>query len=368
MQAQELQTILQYEKLLSDLYADLAIFPANNAWLQQLVKLFKLDSAVVVIDNSSSYEMTYVDGVGRAKHNLETPPGKWAHSLWGLDPGRDIPLRQAYVFNENSLQSTRRLRRFLKYCLEPFQLSSLLCLNIDSSSDDRICIRLGRSADRSCFNQNELQLLEGLAAHIQRAFRLAHPPYANAARHSSQALLESLKLSTAVIDESWRILSINSGGVAALNAIPYTSIEDNRLRISNSAMKKQFAELLARARDDEKFHVVTLGLEDGAVLQIVLKPCVRPPAVQLYFKTDPALAAQAVDIRLLMELFDFSPSEARVAAALASGATIDGVAAQLHRSRNTVRAHARTIYQKANVESQAQLTALILSSPAGYLS
>lgn len=382
MQSQEIKTALSYERLLSSLYSDLQSFPAKATWLEHLADMFNLDSAVVIIDDPISYEISHVEAVGRARDSLEIPPGKWAHGLWGLDPGRDIPLRRAFVFDEKNLQSSGRLQNFHKHCLEPFHLSSLLCINVDNLDNNRICIRLGRGGERQLFSKYELDLIEGLSSHLQRALSLARfdavTNERSQAELDSQVLLENLRFSTVVIDENRRVLAINSSGLAVLDAIPYMKVEGSRLLISNVAARKQLNELiqkLAGMQEDQRFHVATLDVAGAPALQVVARPLSyvvsnsgqKTRAVQLYFKTEAARIGEVADMRLLMELFDFSPSEARVAAALASGVTIDDVASMLHRSRNTIRAHARTIYQKANVESQAQLAALVLSSPAGYL-
>ena len=71
-----------------------------------------------------------------------------------------------------------------------------------------------------------------------------------------------------------------------------------------------------------------------------------------------------IDTMGLERLFMLTPSEARVAALLIQGFSVDEVAGKLCKSRNTIRAHNRSLHAKLEVRSQAQLTWKILSSLA----
>jgi DNA-binding CsgD family transcriptional regulator len=64
-------------------------------------------------------------------------------------------------------------------------------------------------------------------------------------------------------------------------------------------------------------------------------------------------------VELLQSLFDLTPTERRVARRIASGATIDDISTTDGPSRNTVRAHLRSIMDKTGCNRQAEIIALL---------
>ncbi|MEQ8431141.1 MAG: helix-turn-helix transcriptional regulator [Silicimonas sp.] len=66
---------------------------------------------------------------------------------------------------------------------------------------------------------------------------------------------------------------------------------------------------------------------------------------------------------LLMELFGLTPTEARVAGALANGARTVDVAEELDVSQTTIAFHMRNLFQKTGTNRQTDLIALFLAGP-----
>lgn len=64
-----------------------------------------------------------------------------------------------------------------------------------------------------------------------------------------------------------------------------------------------------------------------------------------------------------MDLFGLTPTEARVAGALAKGARTLDVAEMLDVSTTTIAFHMRNLFQKTGTNRQADLVALILAGP-----
>jgi DNA-binding CsgD family transcriptional regulator len=71
--------------------------------------------------------------------------------------------------------------------------------------------------------------------------------------------------------------------------------------------------------------------------------------------TEPA----ASDARLLAIVLGLTPAEAKLAAKLASGSGIEGAAASLGLSRETVRTQLKAVFGKTNTRRQAELVALV---------
>jgi DNA-binding CsgD family transcriptional regulator len=65
----------------------------------------------------------------------------------------------------------------------------------------------------------------------------------------------------------------------------------------------------------------------------------------------------------LRHLYGLTPSEARVAAHVVAAASVQELSDQLALSRNTVKTHLRRAFRKCEVNSLAQLTALVATGP-----
>ncbi len=72
-----------------------------------------------------------------------------------------------------------------------------------------------------------------------------------------------------------------------------------------------------------------------------------------------ATAGQAVEPRLLRQAFGLTPSEAGVAARLATGRSLREIAENSGLSVNTVRTHLRTIFEKTRTRRQGELVTLL---------
>jgi DNA-binding CsgD family transcriptional regulator len=70
-----------------------------------------------------------------------------------------------------------------------------------------------------------------------------------------------------------------------------------------------------------------------------------------------------VSAETLQHLYGLTPSEARVAAHVVAATSVHELAAQLALSRNTVKTHLRRAFRKCEVNSLAQLTALVATGP-----
>ena len=68
--------------------------------------------------------------------------------------------------------------------------------------------------------------------------------------------------------------------------------------------------------------------------------------------------------RLVSQIFDLTPSEAHLAALLATGLSLAEAATKLELTENTVRSYCKTILSKTGVSRQADLVRLILRSVA----
>lgn len=109
-----------------------------------------------------------------------------------------------------------------------------------------------------------------------------------------------------------------------------------------------------------------LRLEEGRHLMVVGQPFARraprDSAAAMLLLSDPD-SQQPLDGATLGQLFELTPTEARIAGLLAEGLRRDEIALRLDISSTTVAFHLRNIFAKTGVRRQADLVALILSMP-----
>ena len=82
------------------------------------------------------------------------------------------------------------------------------------------------------------------------------------------------------------------------------------------------------------------------------------PTVALFIK-DPALAGGAQLNEVLMQFYRLTPAETRVATMLGAGYGTIGTSRHLAVSENTVKTHAKRIYEKMGLKSHGELAQLL---------
>lgn len=103
-----------------------------------------------------------------------------------------------------------------------------------------------------------------------------------------------------------------------------------------------------------------LGLVVQAMPAAARPGAIAGPTVAIFLR-DPEANAE-VEGDLVRELFDLTPAEAAVARRLAAGLSLEDAASSLDISRNTARAHLRSIFSKSGITRQTELVRLMLNS------
>ncbi len=85
-------------------------------------------------------------------------------------------------------------------------------------------------------------------------------------------------------------------------------------------------------------------------------------AIVAVFINDPE-QAPVPDVQMLRDWYDLTPAEARVAALLAGGLSLDEIGERLGIGTNTARTHLKNIFSKTDTRRQGELIRLLLSNP-----
>ncbi len=230
-----------------------------------------------------------------------------------------------------------------------------------------------RSRRAGPFRAEEQDLCQELIPHLQTALRIRHQfaGLETQVRHLGSAL-DLLPQGIVVTNGTWRILFMNRSAVSILNAQNGLWIASDGLRALRSNETAQLRELLARAADtiagngEHPGGVMRISRPGRPPLRIAIAPLeiangsVRYPAAILTIAAPQPL--EAIDVRLLEQLFGLTPAEARLTAALVAGKSVKEYTEEARVSLNTARTHLKSVFAKTGVKRQAALVREVLTT------
>lgn len=240
-------------------------------------------------------------------------------------------------------------------------------LYIPLATGDILAFGLERSTDSGPLESRYMEALERLRPHIVRAATISAQLGLEKTRAGAD-MLETLGLPAAILGGQGQLLVCNR----QMEGLIPDVIRDGSARIQ-IADKKADAQLEAALaafalgngrgsaqsfpiadRDRRTSAVVHLLPAKGAALDIFSR-------IHSVLVVIPLSASNAPPAKMLQAMFDFTPSEARIAAALAEGRSIDAIGEDFGIARETVRSHLRSIFAKSGVSKQSALVRLLLS-------
>ena len=244
-------------------------------------------------------------------------------------------------------------------------------------AQDRTCFALFscyRPVNGQPFGNEATTLLELLLPHLQRAVRLNQRL---GILRSTTEDFEDLPTGAILFDRSSRILRISRRAREIIDQNDGLTLRRVGLELAaarkNGALTKLISDCCAtsfgggtRAGD-----VLAIQRMSGKMAyQLLISPIRFSPLVTgsrepaaILFLTDPEQAPQ-IPGRTLAKLYGLTAAEARLSSLLLKGSDLTDACALLCTSRNTGRAHLRTIFDKVGVRSQSQLVALLARSLA----
>jgi DNA-binding CsgD family transcriptional regulator len=215
-------------------------------------------------------------------------------------------------------------------------------------------------------DQESVTRLDGLRPHLARAGLLAARLGLERAQTAVKTL-EAIGLPAAVLSGAGRMLAANALLEASDFFLPAARGElhladaaaDRLLWAGSSTVAGSHGTLrsipIAAAQDRAAaiLHILPLrgdahDMFSGAAVMVIL--------------TSIGMAVNAPDMPLLRALFDLSPAEAKLAAALSSGRTLKQAADDAKVRISTARSYMENIFRKTGTHQQSQLVALLKSA------
>jgi DNA-binding CsgD family transcriptional regulator len=232
---------------------------------------------------------------------------------------------------------------------------------------DTVTLRVYRAADAAPFTTAECEALNQAFAHIRRAVSLG---VQLGLSHGAGLLdgLSTVKCGAALLDARGHIYRTNAiaDDILRRYAVPRNgklAFTDGKAQLR---LEGQIADAIDARLDNDSDHgdfVVIQGGHNRAHPLIIQVIPVR--STDDVFRSVRAIALfndlnleQGLRSDLLAAVLDLRPSEARVAALLATGRSLDEIGEELTLRRETVRSYVKNILSKARVNKQSAFVAM----------
>lgn len=226
-----------------------------------------------------------------------------------------------------------------------------------------------RDRDALRFDNEEPALASIVVAQIARALVQAarfHDDSSQIALYC--AALERLNVGVILTDATGRALKVSDVADRMLAARDGIQVQAGRLRAMQVSEDRDLHTLLRAMADaptdDAEADPRGLSLTGRSGLR-TLGLVARPAGhglVAIYLRDSGTDLAMESDF--VRQIFDLTPAEAAVTRRLASGLSLEDTATSLAISRNTARAHLRSIFSKNGITRQTELVRLVLNSAA----
>ena len=318
------------------------------------------DSPGLILTEGGSSEgiALYRDGLFMADPFVALPPGKVV-ALHEIMPLADFEQTELY-----------------KLCMAPGGLHDSLGADVHVDGAIEARLRIARTRGARAFGKHEKTLCALLLPHLERAIRIHQRlNRVESERALYAGAIAQLAVGTVILDAKGAVIATNQLADGILARRDGLWVADGVLRVQNpreaAELKRIVAELLGNGRAGQPGVAQALRITrpgGGADLGLVVRPLPstaqtgQAPGIAVFI-SDPSERSDA-PVQVLVKLYGFTPTEALVAIHLANGLNIDEAAAELGMTRNTARAHLRSVFTKTGISRQPALVRLILKSVA----
>lgn len=342
-------------------------------WLDQLRAQFHCNYTVLVLRPPSEVDA----GINLASGPSYSPNNDYNARHYSIDPFVNLPPGQVVTLTEYVSEARLLASEFYKVCLQPADTFHILGVDLPVISGLRTGLRLCRPRTGQDYTPAERAAVARLVPHLQQAIELYHRVNHMDLELSLYAgALTQLSVATLLLDSELHIFGANPVAERLLGEQDGLRRVDDVLHLVRRRDQQQLRDLIAQSVEARRNQAPTLAgampverPSGRAPLALVVRPLPETsteshdgPTVSVFI-SDPEHPPE-VSADVLCQLFSLTRAEARLALLLANGLNLDQATTELGITRNTGRAHLRSIFTKTGVSQQTQLVSLILKSAA----
>lgn len=298
------------------------------------------------------------------------------HDLW-VTAARAKQLFDQVLLGSNVVEDRiLEQSQFYHDFLRPVGIHHLTGAMIRTADGKHAVIGVQRPRDARAYDEGELRRLGRLLPHLQRAMEIRQKLKQSETRQQTVlAALDHLRLGVVMIGRTGKIVHINAAAESILDLDDGLARTSSGLRAARRDDDRRLQELLAAVR---RALLTRLPFQAAGGHLRINRPSGRQPYAVMITPIGPALASGAgapavlvfignpdalpSDSTILMDLFGFSASEARLVMALLSGTTLPAFAREKQISYNTVRTLLARAMARTDTHSQIDLVCLVANA------
>lgn len=386
-------TLEQFNTLLVALYSGPQENPSWDTFLNLLCKLLPARITVISLTRPrpGNPGLTFIGG----RHFDSVSRLQYANNYAALDPFVNLPDGEAVTLEDMLPLAKLRETAFYREHLYPTDTVQELGIDILRGGTVGIFLRAARGEKDDPFGEKEKALFNLLGPHLrQMLVWLDRDKHQHFERSLYEGTNRRLEVGTVLLDRTGGIVYCNPVARHRLNTSQHLRARNGKLVAVRSHDNRRLQTVILECiQAEENGPVLTQAIpmagEQGAdKLFVLVKPLQREtvsnesasderdpedihglhdrehsPRVAVYISAPEELTNEQQGI--LQQLFNFTPSEARVAISLANGLSLEEIGEVLGVTRNTARTHLFNAFQKARVSRQSALVSLVLRSLAG---
>ena len=319
-------------------------------------------AALLTFDERGNYRFTSTPNFQKYLETFAERASDYKHRRpeRALATGHPGFLHDLELFTQDELDSDLIYRDFVY----PSGLKWTAGAVIPTPTADILVFDLSRRQADGPFTRETMLRLDAYRPHLARAALLAHRLGLRAARTSTEAM-QTIGLAAAVLTADGRAISTNAALEALVPRIQCGAF--GRLRFLAPGAARLFDEALAKLGQTASTvtHSIPLPAEGETPALIVHVIPIRRAAEDIFGRAaallvvTPVTAPRAPMTEVLTGLFDLTPAEVKIARGIATGASIDDLAAAHAISREAVRTQLKSVMQKTGTTRQAELVLLL---------
>lgn len=233
-----------------------------------------------------------------------------------------------------------------------------------------------RSRRGSAFTSADMNFVALLFPHVEQAFRIRRCLLTlETEQRAARDIFDRLPMAVFFVDADARPVFTNAGAEALLMQGDAIRLEKNSLVARPLPATTRFRRLITEASGSD----VTNGIASGGVmrlrsgntdLQVLVTPVSSVP-LPAAFNTSKATAVVfitctdrdvSLSVETLIQLYGFTQAEAKLAAGLAGGATLEALADKFGISKQTARVQLKSVFHKTDTHRQGELIARLLAT------
>jgi len=231
---------------------------------------------------------------------------------------------------------------------------------------------LFRARDAGRFDAEETAMAGIVASQLARNIELAKRMGSSEVERALYSdILDKLNVGVAIVDCAGRVANASAVARKFFSDRDGLQMQGGRIRAVNSVEDRELQAAIKAASqrmpngEAGPSRGLSLTKHSGArTLGVMIRPVSMDAAstnsVAIYIR-DCDLAPD-VESEFVRQIFDLTPAEAAVTRRLTAGLSLEDAASSLDISRNTARAHLRSIFSKSGITRQTELVRLVLNS------